>query len=86
MNISVACAIGPSVNTLKAKLIFSFQNPIFAIYLNFKQQNPLKNQSLAHLGSNNCEISSIKPNSPHGSPTMPRKLANSNEVFSSNCM
>jgi hypothetical protein len=41
-------------------------NPIFAICLNFQQQNPLKNQYLAHLSSENCEINSIKSDSPRG--------------------
>jgi hypothetical protein len=35
-------------------------NPIFAICLNFQQQNPIKNQYLLHLSSKNCEIHSIK--------------------------
>ncbi len=50
---SVTCAIGPSVNTLKA-------HPNFAICLNFQQQNPLKNQYVPHLNSKNCEIKFIK--------------------------
>ncbi len=42
---SVGCVVGPSVNTLKSQLIFPFHTPIFAICLNFQQQqNPLKNQ------------------------------------------
>jgi hypothetical protein len=36
---------------------FFLPNPIF---LNFQKQNPLKNQYLPHLSSENCEISSIK--------------------------
>ncbi len=46
---TVDCAIGPSVNTLRAQLIFA--NPIFAICLNFQQQSPLKNQYLPQLSS-----------------------------------
>jgi hypothetical protein len=52
MNTSVVCAVGVSVN------------PIFAICLNFQQQNPLKNQYLPQLNSQDCEINSIKSNSP----------------------
>jgi hypothetical protein len=50
INISAACVFGPSVNTLKAQL-FVFPNPMFAISLNFQQQNPFKNQFLPHLNS-----------------------------------
>jgi len=39
---------------------FFLPNPIFAICLNFQQQNPLKNQYLPHLSSENYEINSIK--------------------------
>jgi hypothetical protein len=35
---------------------FSLPNPIFAICLNFEQQNPLENQYIPHLSSKNCEI------------------------------
>ncbi len=35
-------------------------NPIFAIFLNFQQQNPLNNQHLPHLSSENYEIKFIK--------------------------
>jgi hypothetical protein len=52
MNTSVVCGVGVSVN------------PIFAICLNFQQQNPLKNQYLPQLNSEDCEINSIKSNSP----------------------
>jgi hypothetical protein len=36
------------VNTSRAQLIFFLPNPIFAICLNFQQQNPLKNQYFPH--------------------------------------
>ncbi len=42
---------------------FFLPNPIFAICLNFLQHNPLKNQYLPHLSSENCEINSIKSDS-----------------------
>jgi hypothetical protein len=42
---------------------FFLSNPIFAICLNFQQQNPLKNQYLSHLSFENCEINSIKSES-----------------------
>ncbi len=38
-------------------------SPIFAICLNFQQQNSLKNQYLSHLSSENCQINSIKSDS-----------------------
>jgi hypothetical protein len=34
----------------------SIPNPNFSIGLNFQQQNPLQNQCLPHLSSENCEI------------------------------
>jgi hypothetical protein len=37
---------------------------IFAIYLNFQQQNTLKNQYLPHLSSENYGINYIKSHSP----------------------
>jgi hypothetical protein len=43
---------------------FFLPNPIFAICLNFQQQNPSKNQYLPHLSSENCEIDSIKSDLP----------------------
>jgi hypothetical protein len=43
---------------------FFFPNLIFAICLNFQQQNPLKNQYLPYLSFENCEINSIKSDSP----------------------
>jgi len=81
---SVACAIGPSVNTFfyfshfqnwkflismmwthtfGAQLIF-LPNPNFAICLNFQQQNPLKNQYLPYISSDNCGINSIESDLP----------------------
>jgi hypothetical protein len=64
MNTSVACAIGPNVNTLRAQLIFPSKHSFFAICLNFQQQNSLKNQCLPQLSSENCEINSIKSDLP----------------------
>jgi len=52
------------VNTLRAQLIFPSKPSFFAIYLNFQQQNSLKNQYLPQLSSENCEINSIKSDSP----------------------
>ncbi len=52
-------AVGPSVNTLRAQLIFPYK-PNFCNFLNFQQQNSLKNQYLPHLGSETCEINSVK--------------------------
>ncbi len=40
---------------------FFLPNPIFAICLNFQQQNSLKNQYLQQLSSDFFEINSIKP-------------------------
>jgi len=47
---SVACVIGPSVNTFEVSTkFFLFHTPIFAICLNFQQQqNPLENQNIFH--------------------------------------
>ncbi len=43
---------------------FSLPKPnFFAICLNFQQQNPLTNQYLPHLSSENCEMNSIKSDS-----------------------
>ncbi len=62
---SVACAVGPSVNKLRTQLIFSFQTQFLQFFfLNFQQQNSLKNEYLSHLSSENCEINSIKSDSP----------------------
>jgi hypothetical protein len=57
--ISVTCAVGPNVHTLKAQTNFP-SKPNFCNFVKFWQQNPLKNQYLPHLRSNNCEINSIK--------------------------
>ncbi len=35
---------------------FFLSNPIFAIFLNFQQQNTLKNQYISPLSSENCEV------------------------------
>jgi len=42
---------------------FFLPTSIFAICLNFQQQNPFKNQYLLQLSSGNCEINSIKSGS-----------------------
>jgi len=61
---------------------FFLPNPIFAIWLNFQQQNPLKPQYLPHLSSENCEINSSKFDSPESFPTTPRTtLPNSNTIW-----
>jgi hypothetical protein len=52
------------VNTLRGLNWFFFPNPIFAICLNFQQQNPLKYQYLPHLSSKTCEINSSKSDLP----------------------
>jgi hypothetical protein len=57
--ISVTCAIGPIVHTLKAQMIFP-SKPNFCNFCEFWQQNPLKNQCLPHVRSKNCEINSMK--------------------------
>jgi hypothetical protein len=60
---------------------FFLPNPIFVIYLNFQQQNPLKNQYLSHLNSENCKIKSIKSDSPstfqehHKHPQIPIEIS-----------
>jgi hypothetical protein len=53
-----------NVNTLKAQLLFPFKPIFLQIFLNFQQQNPLKNQYLPHLNSENCEINSAKSDLP----------------------
>jgi len=55
-----------NVDTLKAQLLFPSKPIFFAIFLNFQQYNSLKNQYLSHLSSENCEINSIKSDSPRG--------------------
>jgi hypothetical protein len=77
---SVVYAIGPSVNTLKAQLIF-LPNPIFAICLNFQQQNPFRNQYLMHFSFEKCEINSNRYVA-KGFPTTPKTPPNSNTLFS----
>jgi hypothetical protein len=56
------CRVGPSVNTSMAQLHFSFQNPIFEIWVGNKIHSKI--QHLSHLSSENCEINSIKSHSP----------------------
>jgi hypothetical protein len=57
-DISVACAVGPSVTTSSTD--FSFQNLIFGIYLNHPQHKSFKNQCLPHSESKSYQINSIK--------------------------
>jgi len=59
---SVVCAVGPSVNTLRAQLIFTYK-PKFCNLFEFPQQISLKNQYLSHLSSENCEIISTRSDS-----------------------
>jgi len=62
-----AYAIGPSVNTIWGLNWFFLPNPILYNLSNFQQQNPLKNQYPSYLSSENCEINSIKSDSPRAS-------------------
>jgi hypothetical protein len=56
------CVVGPSVNKLRARLIFPFKPNFCNLFefLKFCQQNPLKNQYLPYLSPENWEINSIK--------------------------
>jgi hypothetical protein len=54
----VACAVGPSITTSSTD--FSFQNPVFGIYLNFQSQKSLKNQYLPHSESKSYQLNSIQ--------------------------
>jgi hypothetical protein len=47
--ISVACVVGPSVNTLKTQLIFSFQTQFMQFVWISSKQNPLKNIYIFHM-------------------------------------
>jgi hypothetical protein len=76
---SVACVIGPNVNIFFSfqnwkflNLVvwthwglnwFFLLNPIFAIFLEFQEQNSPKNQYLSHLRFEICEIKFLKSNS-----------------------
>jgi hypothetical protein len=51
------------VKTVRAQLIFP-SKPNFCNFFEFPEQNPLKNQYLPHLNFENCQINSIKSNSP----------------------
>ncbi len=53
----------PKCEHVEGSTDFFLPNPIFAICLNFQQQNLLKNQYISHLSSENCEINSIKSDS-----------------------
>jgi hypothetical protein len=58
MNHSVACAVGPSVNTLRAQLVFH-SKPNFLQFVGISN----KNQYFLHLSSENYETNSIKSDS-----------------------
>ncbi len=65
----------------------SFQTQNFAICLNFQNKNLLKNQFLSHLSSENCEINSIKSDSPRSvqhqeHPQIPTQFSVSNFLLS----
>jgi hypothetical protein len=70
-----------NVNALRAQLIIPSKPNIYNLF-EFPEKNPLKNQYLSHLSSENCEINSIKSDSPEGFLTTPRTPPNSNTVFS----
>jgi hypothetical protein len=57
-NTTIACANGPNVNLLPTN--FSFQNPFFAIQLNFQWQRLLKTQHLLLFKSTNFQTTFIK--------------------------
>jgi len=63
MMTSVACAVGSSVNTLRAQLNFP-SKPKFCNLFGFPGIKSIKNQYLPHLTSENCEINFIKSDSP----------------------
>jgi hypothetical protein len=63
---------------------FFLPNTIFVICLNFQQQNPLTNQYLSHLSSENCEIKSIKSDFPRTFREHQECPQNFNTVFSFN--
>jgi hypothetical protein len=56
---NVTCAIGPSVNTLKAQLIFPSKLNFCKLF-EFLTTKSFKNQYLPQLSSENCEVNSIK--------------------------
>jgi len=57
------CVLGPSVNTLRAQLIFP-SKPNFTNWVEFSTTtDPLKNQYLLQLSSENCEMNSVKSDS-----------------------
>jgi hypothetical protein len=59
--ISVAYAVGPSVNTLRAQLISLLPNKIFAILFEFLATKfTQKSISSTYLSSESCEINCIK--------------------------
>ncbi len=59
----VACAIGPSVNTLRAQLILP-SKPIFCNLFEFLTTKSTQKSISFTLYLENCEINSIKSNSP----------------------
>jgi hypothetical protein len=66
------------------QLIFPSKTWFFGIYLNFEQQNSLKNQYLPHSESKSYQINSIKPLLIKIFPTTPKAHSNSSEIFSYN--
>jgi hypothetical protein len=59
----VACAVGPSVNTSRAQLIFPFK-PNFCNLFEFSTTKSTQKPFFSHLNSNFFEINSIKSDSP----------------------
>jgi hypothetical protein len=59
---SVAYAIGPSVTTSRAQLIFP-SKPKFCNFFEFSKTNPFEKKYLPYLCFENCETNSIKSNS-----------------------
>jgi hypothetical protein len=55
------------VNTLKTQLIFLSKHKFFNLF-EFLLKNPLKNQYLPHLSSENCEVKLIKSDSSRAFP------------------
>jgi len=54
----------PKCEHIEGSTNFSLQTQFLQFFWNFQKQNPLKNQYLPHLGSETCEINSVKSDSP----------------------
>jgi hypothetical protein len=50
----------PKYEHIKGSTKFSFQTHFLQSAWSFNKQNPLKNQYLPHISSENCEIKSIR--------------------------